>query len=355
MGKPFAFIIAVLAFMPLAAFAQSSDAPELFEARVIEVREGEGAVVEGTRGDRKGETYVIPDLAGFEVASAPEYREGDRVIVAYSPGPDGGAYYITDFVRTSPLWLLFGLFVLAVLFVGRKKGLRALLMLCLTALVILKFIVPLILAGWSPPLVAVIGSVAILSLAIFGTEGFGPKSRIAFVSVLIAMALALLLSWIFTEATRLTGISSDEAMTLFGLAEASVDLKGLLLAGIVIGTLGVLDDVVVSQVSVVAELREADRNLDRRELFRRAMNVGVDHINAVVNTLFLAYAGVAMPLLVLFSVDIPPFITIGQTINNEIVATEVVRTLVGSIALVMAVPIATWVAARHFAVSTQGR
>lgn len=340
-------IAAIVLSLPFAALAQG-DEPEFFEARVLRAG-AEGTVVRALDGSRAGDELEIAVLEGFEVAAEREVSPGDRVLVAYSPGPDGGAFFIADHVRRGSLAWLFGLFVAAVLLVGRKKGLRALVILALTVLIILKFIVPLVLDGRSPVLVASVGSAAILFLAIFGTEGLSRKSRIAFWSILGAFGVTLALSWIFTRAARLSGIASDEAMSLLDVAGKTVSLEGLLLAGILIGALGVLDDVVMSQVSVVQELSEIDGKLSRAELFRRGMNVGVDHINAVVNTLFLAYAGASLPLLVLFAVDIPPFLTFSQTVNNEIVATEIVRTLVGSIGLVLAVPIATWVAARAYA------
>lgn len=339
----------ILAFMPLFAFAQEAPLqPEIFEAKVVAVEEGQGTTVMAVEGARQGEEYFIQEFADLEVLSQIDYEVGDRVLIGSSPGPDGEELYITDHVRRGSLWWLLALFMAAVLIVGKRKGLRSLVILFLTGLIILKFIIPLILSGWSPVGVSIVGAVGILFLAIFGTEGFGKKSRLAFIAVLIALVVAAALSWMFMEAAKLTGIASDDALTLLSVAGGEINLRGLLLAGMIIGTLGVLDDVVISQVSVVKELASADRKLGARELFKRAMRVGTDHINAVVNTLFLAYAGVALPLLVLFSIDVPPFLSFGQVVNNEIVATEIVRTLVGSIALVTAVPIATWIAAREF-------
>ena len=137
-------------------------------------------------------------------------------------------------------------------------------------------------------------------------------------------------------------------MFLTGLVGGDVNLKGLLLAGMIIGVLGVLDDIIISQVSVVKELTETDNTITRKKIFARAMRVGTDHISALINTLFLAYAGAALPLLILFSIQAEPFLTWEQIVNNEMIATEIVRTLTGSMALVLAVPIATALAVASF-------
>ena len=130
--------------------------------------------------------------------------------------------------------------------------------------------------------------------------------------------------------------------------QGAINLQGLLLAGFIIGSLGVLDDLTISQVSTVQELYRLSPELTMREAYTRAMRVGVDHISSMVNTLFLAYAGVSLPLLLLFTFKQPPFLTLGQVLNHEVIATEIVRTLVGSIGLAVAVPITTLLAAYFY-------
>ncbi|MFZ5364173.1 MAG: YibE/F family protein [Patescibacteria group bacterium] len=155
-------------------------------------------------------------------------------------------------------------------------------------------------------------------------------------------------SVIFTNLTKLSGFAEEETVYLVGLMGGDINLQGLLLAGFIIGALGVLDDITVSQVSTVQEINAANPNLSRSEIYKKAMRVGVDHIASMVNTLFLAYAGAALPLLLLFSFKQEPFLTFGQVINHEIIATEIVRTLVGSIGLALAVPITTFLAAYFY-------
>ncbi|MFH2231842.1 MAG: YibE/F family protein, partial [Patescibacteria group bacterium] len=221
-----------------------------------------------------------------------------------------------------------------------------------TFFIILKFIIPEILDGGNPLLISIIGSLFILVLSIYITEGIKKSSTIAIISVLISLVVTGVISVWFTTLTKLTGFASDEAMYLVGLAGGNVNIKGLLLAGIIIGALGVLDDVVVSQVSLVKELKEANPKLPKRLVYSQAMRVGISHLSSMVNTLFLAYAGAALPLLILFSIKEPPFFSFHQVINNEIIATEIVRSLTGSIGLVLAVPIATLLAV-HFVKSKE--
>jgi len=345
---------------PSLLFAQNNSTnnqEEYFEARVAEILDnqritGDDGVVLiqqkikliGLTGEWKNKE-VIFDGTQYSVITSPEYKIGDKVTVNYSPDLEGNDnFYIIGFVRHSQLYWLAFLFAIIVIVVGRLKGLRALIVLLLTFLIILKFIVPKILAGGNPLAVTIIGSLIILILAIYITEGFRKNSTIAIFSILISLLITGALSVWFTAITKLTGYASDEAMYLSGFAGGDINLKGLLLAGIIIGALGVLDDVVISQVALVQELKASNPDLSKKQLYSKAMKVGISHLSSMVNTLLLAYAGAALPLLILFNVKEPPFLTFNQVINNEIVATEIVRTLTGSIGLVLAVPLSTLMA-----------
>jgi len=355
---------AILAF-PNSAKAQTDE--ETFNARVIEVIEQntitseDGAPIIQQKLKLKGlsgswdDKEIIFDGTQHEVISASTYQVGDKVMVNSSKDAEGNdVFYVTDYVRQGAIYWLAALFAVVVVAVGRLKGFRALIVLILTFLVILKFIVPRILAGNSPLFISIVGSLFILVVSVYVTEGFKRTSTVAVFSILIALIITGLLSVWFTALTKLTGFASDEAIYLMGLAGKSINLQGLLLAGIIIGALGVLDDVIISQVILVQELKQANPRLPNRQVFSKAMNVGVSHMSAIVNTLFLAYAGAALPLLILFSVKQQPFLTFSQVINNETVATEIVRTLGGSVGLVLAMPIATilavlFIAARRHA------
>jgi uncharacterized membrane protein len=207
--------------------------------------------------------------------------------------------------------------------------------------VVLVFVVPAILDGEPPLAVAVVGSLAVALVTIPLAHGGGPKSLAALLGTAASLLLTALLASVFTEAAHLTGFSSEEAIFL-QVSGADLSLDGLLLAGMVIGALGVLDDVTVSQASTVLALRGAAPALGFRDLFGRALRVGRDHVSATVNTLVLAYVGASLPVLLIFS---SADLGLGEALGLEVVATEVVATLVGSIGLIAAVPVTTALAA----------
>ena len=270
------------------------------------------------------------------------FAVGQRVRVAEAEGPDGGVtYYVNDIRRDGPLLALTVMFLVAVLAFGRWQGVRALIGLGFTLGVVVVFVVPAMLAGRDPVLVALSAAVVIMVATLYLTHGVRPKTTAAVVGTLVALALTVGLSWGFIELTSLTGLADEEAR-LASVQVGGLSLRGLLLAGIIIGALGVLDDVTMSQASTVFQLRHADPLSSVGRLFSAAMTVGRDHVAATINTLFLAYAGASLPLLILFSTspDALPVI-----VSSEIVAVEIVRTLVGSIGLMASVPVTTALAA----------
>ena len=296
--------------------------------------------------DREIEFKGIGD---FDVIKKNIYQVGDKVLVAATVDHEGNVqYYITDYVRANSLWWLALVFVLSLFIVGGWKGLRSLLALAATFFVIIKYIIPGILSGASPLLTVLIGSLIILLIIIYLTEGFRARSHIAVASIFLSLIITAVLSWFFVGLTKLTGLASEEISFLVSMGGQVINFKGLLLAGIIIGALGVLDDVVISQVATVEQLAKANSYQSRGEIFKRAYKVGVSHISSMTNTLFLAYAGVSLPLLILFISGQSAFTDWQQVINNEAIATEIVRTLAGSIGLILAVPIATVVAAWWF-------
>lgn len=269
-------------------------------------------------------------------------EEGDDILVTWFPVGDGDiAFAFYDYQRGGAMTWLLALFVAAVLLLGRWRGVGAIGGLAFSLLIIVLFTLPAILHGSNALLVALVTASAIAYAALFLAHGVGLATAVALVSTFASLALTAMLAWAFVEATHLTGLSDETSVMLGGLADG-IDARGILLAGIVIGALGVLDDVTVTQVSAVWELKRARPELSVGELVRPALRIGRDHISSTVNTLFLAYAGAALPLLLFFT-------EAGQgirgVVTRELVATEVVRALVGSIGLVAAVPIATWLAA----------
>lgn len=269
-------------------------------------------------------------------------RPGDEVLVTRNDTPQGATMFIVDRVRRMPLWTIGLIFLGTVLAVGGWSGTRALVGLAASVAVVVRFIVPTILAGWNPLLVSVSGALVVMMTALFISHGVDRKTLVALAGTAGALLITALLAWFSIDLARLTGLATDDAMVLQILSAGTIDGRGLLLGGIIIGALGVLDDVTIAQASAVFELHDVNRRLRGWPLYRRAMNIGRDHIASTVNTLVLAYAGGALPLLVILAAQAEP---LGVLMNREALATEVVRTLVGSVGLISAVPLTTAIAA----------
>jgi uncharacterized membrane protein len=270
------------------------------------------------------------------------FRAGQRVRLAVTEQPGQPPFYnIQDLERGRPLLVLIALFVGAVIAFGRWQGIRSLVGLALSFVVIVGFVVPAILRGHNPVAVAVTGAMAIMLLSLYLSHGTGPKTTAAVVATALALGLTAALTMAFVAAASLTGLASEEAQNA-SFAVGGLSLQGLLLAGIIIGGLGVLDDVTMSQASLVNELHQANPTAGMAALIAGALRVGRDHIAATINTLFLAYAGAALPLLILFVTSQDSFGTVATT---ELVAVEVVRALCGSVGLIAAVPLTTVLAA----------
>jgi uncharacterized membrane protein len=278
----------------------------------------------------------------------PDLDPGDEIRVTEAPEPPAGqeaiagpAYAFYDFQRGQPMLILALFFVAIVLVFARLRGALSLAGLGFSLALVLLFVVPAILDGKSPVAVAIVSSLAVALITIPLAHGGGPKTLAAILGTAASLLLTVLLALIFTKAAHLSGFSNEEAAYL-DLAGANISLEGLVLAGMVIGALGVLDDVTVSQASTVMALRSANPSLRFRALLARAQRVGRDHVSATVNTLVLAYVGASLPVLLIFSSSDLGF---GDALTSEIVATQVVGTLVGSIGLIAAVPLTTALAA----------
>ena len=274
-----------------------------------------------------------------ESADQPTLNPGDRIVLGRSVEPTTNqvSYYFSDFQRRSPLLLLTLFFSALVIGLARWKGLAALVGLLISLLILVRFVLPSILDGNSPVAVAIVGSAAMMFAVIYLAHGIDLRSTTALLGTGVSLVLTGLFAWIFVDLTQLSGLASEE-VTYLRATLGGVSPQGLLLGGIIIGALGVLNDVTVTQASAVWEIHGADPAASARSVYRSAMRVGRDHIAATVDTIVLAYAGAALPLLVLFTVTGRRFTDV---ITGELVAEELVRSLVGSIGLVLSVPITT--------------
>ncbi|MEU6978420.1 YibE/F family protein [Streptomyces sp. NPDC046371] len=303
-----------------------------------DTRQCEKATIEVTSGPHQGRTFteiVQPDAPR-------QLHEGQGVVVAYAPdAPRELQYSVTDVNRKLPLAVLAGIFALVVVAVGRMRGVMALIALAVSFLVLTFFILPAILEGSNPLVVAIVGASAIMLIALYMCHGLSARTSVAVLGTLVSLLLIGLFGSLFIGWASLTGNTDDNTGLIHGLYP-NIDMSGLLLASVIIGSLGVLDDVTVTQTSAVWELHQADPRMGPRALYRAGIRIGRDHIASVVNTLVLAYAGAALPLLLLFSIAQS---SVGTVANSELVAEEIVRTLIGSIGLVASVPVTTVLAA----------
>jgi uncharacterized membrane protein len=290
-----------------------------------------------TEGAGAGQEVTTPLPQG---PGAPEVVEGDEVQLIRSSTPEGDTWSIVDHQRESGLWVLAAAFALAVIAFGRWRGVTALVGLAVTFTLLLFFVVPAILAGEPPLLVAIVGSSAIILAVLYLTHGFSVWTTVAVVGTLASLALTGLLSALAVGSLELTGFT-DDLSTSVGTTYG-VDMRGLLLAGIVIGSVGVLDDVTVTQAATVGEIARADPGYGVRDLYRAGARVGRAHVASVINTIVLAYAGSSLPLVILVVANNDSF---GQVVTDQIIAQEVVRSAVATLGLVAAVPITTALAA----------
>ena len=361
----FGILLAIAIFVILAAIAgrgslSGQNAPlaqgesEILRARVVEVLE-EGILDQGevsqpyqllrlevTSGSLSGQELTVEYGSLVFTNESRLFRKGDRVLVERTRTMEGDdTFHVTDYVRTGPLLWLTLLFIAATLLLSGWQGLRSLMGMGVSLAVILIFIVPQILAGRNPLVIAIVGSVVMMGISLYLVYGWDSKTHVAVCGLLLSLIVTGLLAVWSVNWARLSGFGAEEAGFL-QIAGVQLDTRGLLLAGIIIGTLGALDDIAIGQSSTIFELSKANPSLTWQELFKHGMTVGRDHIAAMVNTLLLAYVGAALPLVLMFSVFTE---SLGFTVNREIIAEEIVRTLVGSLGLLAGVPLTSLIAA----------
>ena len=294
-----------------------------------------------TKGSLKDKNITI-ESGNLPMSNLPKYLVGDELVINYGQDFQGSDnFYITDYVRRSALFWLFAIFVIIAVAVGRWQGMSSLFGLGISFLVIFKFILPKISAGSDPVQIAILGSLIIIPATFLLSHGVNKKTAIAIAGTFISLIITGILAHTFVEASKLTGFASEEAGFLQAYKPGLINIRGLLLAGIIIGVLGVLDDITISQSAIVQQLKSANPKLKAGKLYKKAMAVGKDHIASMINTLVLVYTGAALPLLLLFIDNPHPF---SEVVNYEIIADEIVRTLVASIGLILAVPITTLIA-----------
>lgn len=350
------FIVAgVFCLIPNFLFAQElhQDVQEVVSATVIEITGEFDRTVPGTdtvvhvqnvramitSGEKKGEVTSL----SLEVV---KLEAGDKFFLNHIVTFEGDEYYnYADFERRPALIALGLLFVAALLFFARMQGLRALLSLAASAGIIFFLLVPALLRGYDPVLTITGIAALVMACVLYGTHGITARTHIAFAGTMGAVILTGALALISVKFMHLSGFTDDASVYLNFATDGALNLSGILLGSIIVGILGILDDVAVTQASVVQELKAANPLFTTRELYDRALNVGRDHLGSLVNTLALAYVGVALPLILLYAKTETDILF---TLSREVIAVELLRILVGSIGLIMTVPATTAMAAWYF-------
>jgi uncharacterized membrane protein len=354
-GGGIVLILALLAFLPdITPPGSQGLISDRVHARIVTITPATDesppiAGVEFVDGAQAGQAVDAQVEGPSGQLQLPDYAVGDEVIVAADTDPDGNVTYaVLDRWRLPLLRNLVGGFAIVTILVAGWRGIRALVALALTLVVALKVLIPALLAGWNPVVLAITLGTLITIATLLLTQGVNRQTVAAVLGTVIGLLVTGILAVVVTAAARFTvAQGSEQIVFLQQLTEGRIDLSGLLLAAVIFGGLGVLNDVAISQAATVDELLDLDPTLSRTELYRRTMNVGTAHLAATVNTLVFAYLGAALPLLVVLALQVASF---NLTVNEETIAVEVVRTIVGSIGILLAVPattaIAVWLATR---------
>ncbi len=351
-----AIFLLIFFFIPSVSNAQTPPINEYERGKVTKIiKQGTQKIIDKNQpfqlveiklltGGEKNKTIKVEHGSNTTIREYQMVKVGDEVVLVKLGTDKNSEYFIQDKFRFNNILIIFaGFFGLVVLF-SRTKGALSFVGMLASLFVLLTFIVPSIARGADPVLFTLIGSVLIVVPSIFLSHGLNKRTTIAVVSTIITLVIAVGLSYLFANFTFLTGSGSEEAYSLQFGQFANINLKGLLLAGIIIGTLGVLDDITTAQSAVVDELKKSNPKLNSTELYKRGISVGKEHISSLVNTLILAYAGTSLPLFIFFTVatNTQPVWVI---LNSELISEEIIRAIVGSTALVLAVPITTFLAA----------
>ncbi len=345
---------------PFSVLAQDNTAPtptptEFFTAKVVKIlAKGDplaikmSDIVQQLRvtaldGSDKGQDLTVQNSVPTNNATAFPLKTGDIVVVAKQSDPSGLSYGVVDLYRNHAMLWIIAFFIILVIALGRIKGFTSLIGLAFSILVLARFVVPRILAGHDPLTECLLGALMIIIVSLYLAHGFNKRTSLAMISSLLTLGLSAGMAVAFVGFAHLFGTGSEDALYLQQGVTEAINLKGLLLGGIIIGTLGVLDDVTTAQAATVEELHKANSSLHFGELYHRALSVGREHIVSLVNSLALAYAGVALPLFLLLHMNTAEPLWVA--LNGADIAEELVRTLVGSSTLVLAVPISTLIAA----------
>jgi len=331
----------------------------IFKAQIINITEEEKIIdnniktiqqnieFKSLEKNNQNKIYNFYGIDNFDPVKKNIYKKGDKILALETNNHLGEkTYYIIDYIRSKNILFLIGIFIFILILFGKNQGLRSLLSLSVTFGIIFFYFLPQI-NNHSNILFPLLTSVFLILIAIiYLSEGFNPVSHISFLSIVVSLSITSIFAYFFVEIGNLSGFFSEETLSLATL-NPGLNIKGLLLAGIIFGSLGILDDIIISQVALVKNLSE--KTNDKKNILKEAFKIGKIHIRSMINTLFLAYTSVSLPLLVFISADQTAFSSFEQIINNEDIATEIIRSLIGGIGILISVPIATFFSYFYFA------
>jgi uncharacterized membrane protein len=326
-----------------------------FRAKVVDIKKTTGTIndqtyenqtiiVEALDGPKQGKTLTIDNGGSIEFHESQIYTPGETLVVIQTLVGDEETFYIHDKYRMPGLlYIILFFFALTIIF-ARWRGIGSVLGLTISIAILMGYILPNLVNGQSPTWITLSGTVSIVSITLYISHGFRKRTHIALLGTIITLGFAYGLSIIFVNISRMFGVGSEETFYLqYAVANTTnnaIDLKGLLLGGIIVGMLGVLDDVTMSQAATIDELKKANPSMTVRNLYQAGMSVGRDHIASMVNSLALAYVGSSLPLFLLLYLN-ESKTPLWVTLNSEFMAQEVVRTIAGSTAILLAVPLTT--------------
>lgn len=347
------FLCTSLGITPIKVFAQEQntfDAQKTYEGIVKNVIEEsknntggyyQQLEIEITNHDLIGKTLNVQN-GSINTPVSQKYSKGDGLVLSGYTDEKGEIHvYVNDYIRRGQLISLFLIFLAIAIAVGGKRSITSFIGMGITFFIIFSIVLPKISAGLNPTFIIILFSIISIPITFYLSHGVNTKTSVAIAGTFISLVITIILSTIYVESAKLTGYTTDEASFFQIMKGGTINMKGILLAGIIIGFLGVLDDITVSQSAIVFQLKKANKRLSFSELYSRSMDIGKDHIASMINTLILVYAGASLPLLLLFTDTTKSF---NEVINYEIIASEVIRTLLGSIGLIIAVPITTLIA-----------
>lgn len=362
MGKqwllPLVIFIGILLF-PAQCLAQTAPQQTYFKAKVTKITKEGTKEVTGTKnlfqdvslifldGPEKGKQVTVEYGGIFTITNDQKVTPSDTVIVSSIMTPDHKTeYHIIDKYRIPQVLVLIGVFFISVIAVAGRKGAGGILGMVISLSIIIWFIIPQILAGHDPLLISIIGGIVIFTISIYLAHGFNHQTHVALLATCISLFITAILAILFVNVAKMSGMGSEDAYTLQQTFKNTIQFKGLLLGGIIIGVLGVLDDVTTTQSTTISEFADSDEKATYQTLVKRGMKVGREHIASVVNTLILAYAGASIGIFIFLILGVKNNIQpLWVILNSETITEEIIRSLAGSIGLILAVPITTVLAA----------